>query len=50
VAAGLDPETWPLPDRSSPIWPAIVVILVALGAWVSLVELNRRSLPPAATA
>jgi hypothetical protein len=50
VAAGLEPETGPLPERSSPLWPALAVILITLGAWVSLVEWNRRSLPPAATA
>jgi hypothetical protein len=50
VAAGLDPETWPLPDRDSPIWPLLAVVLVAVGASFSLVELNRRSLPPTAAA
>lgn len=47
VAAGLDPETWPLPNGKSPLWIAFAVALLALGALFSLAEFRRRTLPPA---
>jgi len=47
VAAGLDPDAWPLPDGGSPVWLAVAVALIVLGAWISLAEVARRTLPPA---
>jgi len=47
VAAGLGPDAWPLPDGRSPVWVAVAVALIVFGAWVSLAEVARRTVPPA---
>jgi len=50
VAAGLPSSTPGLPSPSDPVWLLVVAALVAVGAWITLDEVGRRSLPPASAA
>jgi hypothetical protein len=50
VAAGLPAATPGLPSPGDPLWLFVVAALVAVGAWIALDEIGRRSLPPASAA
>jgi hypothetical protein len=50
VAAGLASDSLPLPGPDSPLWLGVVAVLLVFGAWVSLREVSRRTLPPAQAA
>ena len=50
VAAGLPAAAPGLPSPNDPVWVLAVAALVAVGAWIALDELGRRSLPPASAA
>jgi Uncharacterized protein conserved in bacteria (DUF2330) len=50
VAAGLASDSLPLPGPDSPLWLGLVAVLLVFGAWVSLREVSRRTLPPAQAA
>jgi hypothetical protein len=50
VAAGLPGAAPGLPSPRDPVWMFVIAALVAVGAWIALDELGRRSLPPASAA
>ena len=50
LAAGLASDGVPLPGPDSPLWLGLVAVLLVFGAWVSLTEVSRRTLPPAQAA
>jgi Uncharacterized protein conserved in bacteria (DUF2330) len=50
VAAGLAGNSPLLPGPDSPLWLGLVAVLLVFGAWISLSEVSRRTLPPAQAA
>jgi hypothetical protein len=50
VAAGLASGGLPIPGPDSPLWLGLVAVLLVFGAWVTLIEVSRRTLPPAQAA
>jgi hypothetical protein len=50
VAAGLAGNALPLPGADSPLWLGLVAVVLVFGAWISLREISRRTLPPAQAA